>query len=97
MCVGALDSDTDLALLGRLLEQRQKMRREDDVTEMVDGHMTIDTLVSQLSSHDTSCGIEDESIDPIRALSDLSSDRCRLLPIAQIERHMLETLRLVLP
>lgn len=66
------------------------MRGEDDVGDMVDGHVTIDALVGELSGHDASSRIQHQRVDVIRQLPDLLRRIDGRLPVGELDGNIVE-------
>lgn len=82
--VGAEADDAHFALLGGLLEQRQEVAREDDMTDVVHGHVTVDAVVGELKGHDPARGVVDQDVDSVCFLGDCGGGLRRCDPVCEI-------------
>lgn len=67
--VGGLDLDADGVFLAGLLEQRQQVRRQHDVADVVDGHVSVDAGLGQLVRHDPPPGVLAVDVQSVRLVS----------------------------
>ena len=70
--------------LSRLLQKRQKVRGQDNVAEMIQSHVSIDAVVSELVRHDAPASIVDEDIQAVRRVLDLVGDFADFLPVTEV-------------
>ena len=73
-----------VALVGGLLDRGQQVAGEDNVTEMVGGQMKINTVLVQLSGHDSTSGVVDEDVDSVGLRSNFCCDLASLYPVGKI-------------
>lgn len=91
-----IDNADGVALVRRLLQQRQEMRGKDYMPHMVQRHMPIDSVICELVRHDPSRGIIEQDIDSIRRTANLFRDLSHALPIAQVTLDPLGSVGLLL-
>lgn len=85
MRVGRHRGNADfVALLSRLLQQREKVGCESDMTDVVQSHMKINAVVGKLVGHNTSRSIVDQNVDAIRRVTDLLRYLGHTLPVRKV-------------
>lgn len=77
----------DVALLRRLLHQRQQVAGQDDVADMVDSHVPVYAVGGQFGRHDASTRIIDEDIEPVSVALDGLGDFLDAEPVTEIALH----------
>lgn len=72
------------------------MRSRNDMSHMVQRHMSVHAIVGKLLGHDTARRIVDEDIDPVDLLGNIAGYLGGLLPVSQIAQDSFSALGFLL-